>query len=108
MIDDGTIAFLEKANEDTALQAEIEAAVNGATDKTGAVVALAASKGFTIDREGFDEARRALARAATESGALSERELEGVAGGFNPQPEPPARVTSALQKIQYQSLLFGW
>lgn len=108
-IDTGTIEFLEKLNEDSSLQSELEAALAGADDKTGAVIALAASKGIEVNRGGFDTARAALIGATADSGAMNETELASVAGGFNPQPEPPARVSRIATGIRFDArTLLGW
>jgi predicted ribosomally synthesized peptide with nif11-like leader len=108
-IDSGTIAFLERLNEDDSVRSELAAALAGAQDKTGAAVAFAGSKGFKIDRTGFDEARAALIGAVKAREALSDKDLNAVAGGFNPQPDPPGRVSYLLTKIRFDPrVFFGW
>lgn len=108
-IDIGTVEFLEKLNQDMALQEELRAALDGVEDKTGAVMALAATKGFEIDREGFDAARVALSEAVRSSAPLEDSALEAVAGGFNPQPDPPGRIANLAQHIQFNAdILLRW
>jgi predicted ribosomally synthesized peptide with nif11-like leader len=97
-IDLGTIEFLERLNGDTSLHAALERTLTAAKDKTGAVVAFAASHGFAIDRDGFDEARAALAGALESTGTLDDSQLEAVAGGFNPQPDPPGRIATSRSR----------
>jgi hypothetical protein len=108
-VDSATLSFLEKLDQDASMQSELEGALEGAQDKTGVVIALAAKKGYRIDRVSLDAARAALKGASRGSGAMDERELEAVAGGFNPQPEPPA-LTGMVQRIRpaTKSLLTSW
>ena len=109
-IDAGSIEFLEKLNEDVSLQSELASVLEGAQDKTGAVVSFAASKGIQVDRDGFDAARATIAGALEGSEALGEAELESVAGGFNPQPEPPAKLSAFVVKVRpvMKSLILSW
>ena len=102
-IDTGSIQFLEKLNQDASLQSELEAALAAAEDKTGAVVAFAASKGFAVDRDGFDAARAALAGATQGSGALDDSQLDEVAGGFSPKPEPPGRIADLAGQMRFDA-----
>jgi len=44
------------------------------------------------------------ASGGTQAGAqLDESELENVAGGFNPQPEPPGRIASLASQFQFNA-----
>jgi len=99
-VDATTLGFLEKLNADASLQAELQAALEGTTDRTAAILTVAASKGYAIDRKSFEMARTMLAAAVRDSGTLDESELEAVAGGLNPQPEPPGVMFRFAQTIQ--------
>jgi predicted ribosomally synthesized peptide with nif11-like leader len=88
-IDRTTLNFLETLNRDPGMQKRMNAALAGAADPLQAAVAFAIGEGFAVTAESLDAAKKAL-----DSNALSDSELESVAGGFNPQPEPPARTTS--------------
>jgi hypothetical protein len=103
-IDSATLSFLEKLNQDSELQDQLQATVQAAQDKTGAVLELAKSKGFVMGRESFEEARNKL--NAAKAGELGERQLEGVVGGFNPQPEPPGGVSSIYTR--FRKNLLSW
>lgn len=108
-VDTTTLGFLDKLNTDAEMQADLQTALEGAADRTGAIVAWATSRGFAINREGLDEVRRLLAAGTDELGALDESELEEVAGGFNPQPEPPALISDLVRRIRpvTQTLING-
>jgi len=105
--DPGTIRFLEMLNQDIALQDEVETALQGAADKTGAVIALAKSKGYTVERASFEQARAVL-NAVQGSGALDDRQLDKVTGGFNPQPEPPGGVSAYANLVRVRKTLLSW
>ncbi len=98
-VDETTLGFLEKLNADPSLQAELGAALGGGRDRTDAILAVAASRGFQIDRESFAAARETLAKLR-DSGALNERQLEAVVAGLNPQPLPPRWSYDFLYTIQ--------
>ena len=63
-------AFLEKVQGDTSLQEKLKAAADA-----DAVTAIAKEAGFNVSADD-------LTKAQSE---LSDEELEGVAGGFNPE-----------------------
>jgi predicted ribosomally synthesized peptide with nif11-like leader len=88
-IDRTTLNFLETLNRDRAMQDRMASALDGADDALQAAVAFANGEGFAVTAESLDAAKQAL----NESARLDESELEKVAGGFNPQPEPPARTS---------------
>ena len=76
--------FVQEVSTDRALERRCDAALAGGTDKQAALIAFAASEGYTFDRE-------ELAAIVATRSSLSEGALDKVAGGFNPQPEPPGR-----------------
>ncbi|MCP5149147.1 MAG: Nif11-like leader peptide family natural product precursor [Ectothiorhodospiraceae bacterium] len=84
-IDRGTLGFLEALHRDPALLADLDAAIERADDPRQATIEFASRNGFDATADGLDAAKAAVAAAAE----LSDEELETVAGGFNPQPEPP-------------------
>ena len=108
-LDSATLGFLERLNSDARMQTELQAVLEGVEDRTGTIVAWATSRGFALDRRGFEEAKKILAFALKDPGTLTERDLDSVAGGFNPQPEPPARWSTFTQQMQplTQTLIFG-
>jgi len=80
-----TRSFLETLNRDSAMQERMNAVMDGAADPRAAAVAFAVAEGFEVTAKSLDAAKQTL-----EAEGLSDTELEDVAGGFNPQPEPPA------------------
>ncbi len=103
-IDSATISFLEKLNQDSQLQDELQARIQASQDKTGAVLEFAKSKGFVMGRDSFEEARSTL--KAADTGTLTDHQLEGVSGGFNPQPEPPGSVSGRF--VNFHRNLLSW
>jgi predicted ribosomally synthesized peptide with nif11-like leader len=73
--------FLERANGDQALQAELSSAVEG-KEESGCdeLVRLAAGHGYHFTGEELHDALEKLRRQSTE-GELSDDDLEAVAGG---------------------------
>jgi hypothetical protein len=103
-IDKATLSFLETLNQ-AALRCELQGALAGAATPMDTVFDFARSKGFAVDRQGLEAAHRVL----TTPPELGDSELEKVAGGFNPQPEPPGRTALASYSISLeQELLSGW
>lgn len=102
-IDSKTLSFLEALNRDVTMQEDLGRALAGATNRLDATVAFAADRGFQASAAGLDEARRAFVRSTE----LGDAELDAVAGGFNPQPEPP-RDLSRLSGKLFGSKLLGW
>ena len=88
-IDRATLSFLETLNQHAAMQEELENALARAEDPLQTVIAFASDKGFEVTAQGLNAAKSALAAAS----GLSDGELDAVAGGFNPQPEPPERTS---------------
>lgn len=88
-IDEKTRSFLEALNRDSVMRERMKAAMDGAADPRAAAVAFAVAEGFAVTPESLEAAKQTLEASA----ALSDIELEEVAGGFNPQPEPPARTS---------------
>ena len=83
-------AFLERLEADPVLRSKWQDKLQEALQS--AMVVAAAGDGFHFTPE---ELGRALAEREQ---ALSESELAQVAGGLNPQPEPPAPVMD-LQRL---------
>jgi len=79
--------FLELVASDESLEATLNAAAEQKTDIAAAAVALGKTHGLEFSGEELAAAIGAYQRG--QSGELDEAALEGVAGGFNPQPEPP-------------------
>ena len=107
-VDATTLGFLEKLNTDAEMQADLGATLQGAEDRTATIVSWAISRGYSIDREGLDEALKVLAAAIRNTDQLDDSELEAVAGGFNPQPEPPALVSNLANRIQPVTKTLIW
>jgi hypothetical protein len=80
--------FLELVASDGSVEATLNAAAEQQTDVAAAAVALGKKHGLEFSGDEFTAAVRAFQH--DESGELDEAALETVAGGFNPQPEPPA------------------
>ncbi len=72
--------FIKKLNTDTAMQQKLQRLGNVDSD---AMVRFAAGEGFTFTASDLSQSLKAYAEE------LDESSLEHVAGGFNPQPEPP-------------------
>ncbi len=86
------VEFLEKANQDVALQKELSAMVEGKLESAcGPFVELASTHGFEFTIEEFHEILDTLRREDLE-GELTDDDLQNVAGGrpdfrldFNPR-----------------------
>ena len=74
-------AFLEKVKSDTSLQEKL----NGASDAV-AVAEIAKEAGFSITAEDIQSMQ---SQSQSQSGELSDEELEGAAGGQLPWTERP-------------------
>jgi hypothetical protein len=79
--------FLELVASDESMEATLNTAAEKQTDVAAAAVELGKNHGLEFNRDEFTAAVGALQRE--QSGELDEAALEAVAGGFNPQPEPP-------------------
>ena len=75
-------AFLATLAANANLRAELDAHIHGAADKVDAFVAFAVRKGHQF-------AAADLAAALAAQAEMSEEQLDRIAGGFNPQPDPP-------------------
>jgi len=84
-----TIArFLELVASDESMAATLNKAAERQTDVAAAAVELGREHGLDFSSEELTTAIATFHRE--QSGELGEADLERVAGGFNPQPEPPA------------------
>ena len=105
IIDKGTLGFLETLNRDSSMRGELAGALTGAGNPMDRVFEFATSKGFAVDRKGLEAAHRIL----MENSELGDSELDKVAGGFNPQPDPPGRTALADITTNFdQQFLAGW
>jgi predicted ribosomally synthesized peptide with nif11-like leader len=86
-IDRSTLDFLETLNQDTAMQEALDNAIDEGSDALRSAVEFARSRGFEVNSDGLSEAKRLL------ESEMNDADLDGIAGGFNPQPEPPARTS---------------
>jgi hypothetical protein len=104
-IDRITLDFLEALNQDPAMQEALDTAVEGAADPVRCAVEFARSQGFAVNAEALTAAKQVL------DAALDDTALDAVAGGFNPQPDPPGR-TSMADKLnlsaRFKSNLVNW
>jgi len=104
-IDKATLSFLETLNQDAPMRSELEAALAGAASPMDQVFDFARAKGFAVDRQGLEAAHRIL----TSNAELGDTDLEKVAGGFNPQPDPPGRTDlSSISTSFDQQFLASW
>ena len=104
-IDKATLSFLETLNRDAPMRSELQAELAGAASPMDKVFDFARKKGFAVDRQGLEAAHQAL----TANSELGDADLAKVAGGFNPQPDPPGRTDLANISNNFdQKLLAGW
>jgi len=80
--------FLELLATDKSMEATLNTAAEQKADVATAAVELGKKHGLEFNGDEFAAAIGAFYRE--HSGELDDAELQGVAGGFNPQPEPPA------------------
>jgi predicted ribosomally synthesized peptide with nif11-like leader len=80
--------FMDKVEGDAAFATSLEQALEGRNDKEQALIEFASAAGFELPRDGA---------------AMSDDDLEQVAGGFNPQPEPPALFGSSRLRSYFSS-----
>jgi hypothetical protein len=92
-------AVAQKLSQDPATWSRVQSELAQAKDPKARLIELAREQGMTIDASAVD---RAVAAAR---GELNENELEAVAGGFNPQPDPPGMVMGGAQKVLIGLLL---
>jgi len=88
-------AVAQKLSKDPAVWARVQTELAQAKDPKARLIELAREQGMTIDTSALD---RAVAAAG---GELNENQLESVAGGFNPQPDPPG----VFYKDEYKILI---
>jgi predicted ribosomally synthesized peptide with nif11-like leader len=88
MSKDAVIRLLEMVSQDEELERSLQAAVEERGDLTAAIVEFAGEHGHSFAAE---ELIDVLEKAREAQGELSLDELEQVAGGLGPQPEPPDR-----------------
>jgi hypothetical protein len=82
------VRFLELVASDKSIEATLNTAAEQKVDVATAAVELGKKHGLEFSGAEFSAAMGALQRE--QSGELDDAALETVAGGFNPQPEPPA------------------
>lgn len=70
--------FMDKIEGDPAFAARLDQALDAHDDRRQALIDFASAEGFALPPLDGD--------------ALGDAELEQVAGGFNPQPEPPPHL----------------
>ena len=101
MSQEAAAAFLATLAANANLRSELDAQIHSAADKVDAFVAFAARKGHQF-------APADLAAALAAQAEMSEEQLDRIAGGFNPQPDPPGaqleEVTTNYSNILKSSL----
>lgn len=101
-----TLNFLEALDQDAGMQADLEAALAHHRPPIPTIVTFAAEAGFKIDAADIEAVRQLLDTAANADDVeLDEAGLDAIAGGFNPQPEPPARISSGNSAILNRSFI---
>jgi len=101
--------FLELVSSESAIEDALNVAATQQGDVAEIAVRLAEEHGLHFSRDEFSGAVEAFHRV--HSGELDDAELEGVSGGFNPQPEPPAISGGATQNPWFSqpwSKKFNW
>jgi len=78
--------FLDRIANDAQFRENVVKTMDQKTNNAAAIMALAAHAGYTFTASEISEVLTVFAPDKTE---MSEVELQAVAGGFNPQPEPP-------------------
>jgi hypothetical protein len=89
-------AVLQKVAASPELLERLQQGLAGASDRKGRLIELLRTEGLPVDS---GEVERALAQTRE----LGDQELEGVAGGFNPQPDPPGGILAT----NTQGILIG-
>jgi predicted ribosomally synthesized peptide with nif11-like leader len=79
MLNPTVLSFLNKATADPALQARLRG------QDVASLVKIAAESGFVFTAEEYQ------ATMTEQPAKLSTKQLDDIAGGFNPQPDPPGR-----------------
>jgi hypothetical protein len=87
MSQDAVARFLELVSSESEIEDEMNTAAERQEDVAAVAVTLGRQHGLEFSREEFASVVESFHRAY--SGALDDAELEGVSGGFTPQPEPP-------------------
>ena len=85
---EAVIRLFEMVSENEGLERSLQAAVDERGDLTAAIVEFAGEHDLSFEAE---ELIDMLEQARAAQGELSVAELEEVAGGLGPQPEPPDR-----------------
>jgi hypothetical protein len=101
--------FLELVSSESAIEDALNAAAQRQEDVAAIAATLAEKHDLHFSRDEFSGAVEAFHRA--HSGELDDAELEGVSGGFNPQPEPPALGGATVQNPWFSqpwSNKFNW
>jgi hypothetical protein len=87
--------FLDLISSESSIEDALNTAAERQEDVAATAVKLGAKHGLHFSRDEFSGAIEAFHRA--HPGELDDAELEGVSGGFNPQPEPPPVGYGATQ-----------
>jgi predicted ribosomally synthesized peptide with nif11-like leader len=90
MSDEAVAKFLELVATDEAVGEAMDAAGEQRADVAAAAVKLGHDHGLEFTGDEFTSVIETFYRE--HPGELDPAELEGVSGGFNPQPEPPAHI----------------
>ena len=84
-------AVAQKLSKDPAVWARVQTELAQAKDPKARLIELAREQGMSVDASALDRAVLAA------GGELNENQLESVAGGFNPQPDPPGMIYSKVE-----------
>jgi predicted ribosomally synthesized peptide with nif11-like leader len=87
MSQDAVARFLELVAANETLKTAMNAAADEQADVAATAVGLGKTHGIEFTSEEFVSVVEAFHRE--HSGEIDEAELNGVSGGFTPQPEPP-------------------
>ena len=96
---DSLQAVAQKLAQDPTVWARVQAELAKADDPKVRLIELAREQGMNLDAGAVD---KAVLAAGSE---LDENQLESVAGGFNPQPDPPGIFYKTEYKILIGMLL---
>jgi hypothetical protein len=94
-------AIAQKLSRDPAAWSRVQSELAQAKDPRARLIELAKEHGMTVEAKALDQAVLAASRE------LNESELESVAGGFNPQPDPPALYDKMSSQLGQQKILIG-
>lgn len=90
MSDEAVAKFLELVATDETVEEAMDAAGEQQAEVAATAVKLGREHGLAFTGDEFTSVIEAFYRE--HPGELDPAELDGVSGGFNPQPEPPAHI----------------